>query len=197
MKKNALLIILSLLFQASLFAQTNDCKYDKNEVDKFTNKKIIWTKWEHLSQLISREYAPDVRGIVEDSIKQLLVSVNGYSFTYDKPTQARIDSYLVVPSGSKAIFLMEDGKPFELTTANEYHSTGEYKPPNTGDNTSDKFRISWNVALYYKLDINAIKTLAAQGVTTLRIFYKPENHQDYIVAKKKYSSIQNLMNCIK
>jgi hypothetical protein len=195
--KKSITIILMLIFQANLFAQTEECKYDKNEVDKFTNKKIIWTRWEHLSPLISREYAPDVRGIVEDTLKQLLVYVNGYTYTYDKPTQARLDSFLVVPSGSKLIFLMEDGKPFELTTTKEFHSTGEFKPPYTSDNKSDKYRINWQISLFYKLDINAIKTLAAQGVTNVRIFYKPENHQDYTVGKKKYSTLQSLMNCIK
>src|SRR6478609_10298017 len=84
MKKPFLIIILTLLFQAILCAQTNECKYDKNEVDKFTNKKIIWTQWEHLCPLISKDYAPDVRCTVEDTVKQLLFYVNGYSFTYDK-----------------------------------------------------------------------------------------------------------------
>jgi len=194
--KNTFTVILVLLIQSSLCAQTNGCKYDKNEVDKFTNKKIIWTKWEHLSQLISRDYAPDVRCVVDDSTKQLLLGFNGVSFTYDKPTQASLDSFLVVHLGSKAIFLMEDGKSFELTTDKELHSTGEYDPPYTKDNSSDKFKINWHLTLVYNLDINAIKTLAAQGVTTIRIFYKPENHQDYIVAKKKYATIQNLMACI-
>jgi hypothetical protein len=197
MKVNSIITILLVVFHASLCAQSNDCKYDKNEVDKFTNKKIIWTKWEHLSQLISREYAPDIRCIVEDTTKQLLISVNGYSFTYDKPTQGQLDSFLVVLSGSKAIFLMEDGKPVELATAKDCHSTGEFKPPYTGDNSSDKFRISWNIGLYYRLDANAINALAAQGVTTVRIFYKPEDHRDYIVAKKKYNSLQNIIYCIK
>ena len=196
MKKSLLIIILTLLFQASLYAQTNECKYDKNEVDKFTNKQIIWTQWEHLSPLISRDYAPDVRCTVEDTVKQLLFYLNGYSYTYDKPTQSGIDSFIIVPSGSKAILLMEDGKPFELTTDKQIHSTGEYQAPHTGDNTSDKFRLNYHVTLIYKLNIHAIKTLAAQGVTTIRIFYTSENHQDYTVAKKKYYTIQNLMNCI-
>ncbi len=197
MQKKSFTIIMALLLHACLFAQPDDCKYDKNEIDKFTNQKIVWTKWERLAPLISREYAPDVRCIIQDSIKQLIVSVSEYSTTYDKPTQGYLDSFIIVPAGSKAIFLMEDGKPFELKTAKECHSTGEYKPPHTGDNTSDKYAINFRVVLMYGLDINAIKTLSAQGVTTLRIFYKPENHQDYTVAKKKYATLQNLMNCIR
>ncbi len=125
------------------------------------------------------------------------MSVSGYSNTYDKPTQGHLDSFIIVPAGSKAIFLMEDGKPFELTTPKEYHSTGEFTPPRTGSNSSDKYVINWRIALIYDLDINAIKTLSGQGVTTVRIFYKPENHQDYTVAKKKYATLQNLMNCIR
>ena len=197
MQKKTFIIIMALLFHAGLFGQTGDCKYDKNEIDKFTSKKIIWTKWEHLSPLISREYAPDVRCIVEDSLTQLIVAVSGYSETYDKPTQGRLDSFIIVPAGSKAIFLMEDVKPFELSTAKEYHSTGEYTPPRTGSNSSDKYVINYRIALMYDLNNSSIKTLSGQGVTTLRIFYKPENHQDYTVAKKKYATLQNLMNCIR
>jgi hypothetical protein len=196
MKKNSLLIILILIFQTSLYAQTSECQYDKNEVDKFTNKKVIWTKWEHLSPLITRDYAPDVRCTVEDTVKQLLFYINGYWLSNDKPTQAGIDNYLIVPQGSKTILLMEDGKTVELIAEQEFHSTGDYMLPRSNGNATDQFRINYHLALMYKLNDNVIKTLGGQGATGIRIYYKSENYHDYTIGKKKYATIQTLMKCI-
>ncbi len=196
MKKNLMVIILAVLFHTSLLAQSSECQYDRNEVDKFTNKKIIWTKWEHLSPLISREYAPDVRGVVEDTVKQILFYVNKYHFTNDKPTEEGINNYIVVPPGAKALLLLENGKTLELTTDKEIHSTGNYDLPRRGGNNSDQFRINYHVTMMYRLTKDAIKTLAGAGVTNIRIYYKAENFEDYTVAKKKTATVQNLMNCI-
>lgn len=196
MKKH-LLIILLLLCQASLYAQTGECEYDKNEMDKFTNKKVVWTKWGHLAPLISRDYAPDVRGVVEDTVKQLIFLVSNVVFTNDKPSVEKIEQYRVVPPGSKALLLLENGKTVELVTDTELHSRGNYDLPRKGGNSTDQYRVNYSVALIYKLTEDAMKTLASQGVTNLRIYFKPDVYEDYTVGKKKYATIQNLVACLR
>lgn len=183
---------------ATISAQNNDCKYEKNELDKFTHKKIVLTKWEYLTTLLGnmKEYVPSVRCLKEDTLKQLILNIDGNYFTSFKPTKEEIDSAIVVPIGSKAVFLMEDQKSVELTITKNLNSNGDYTSPYTGDNKSEKFRVHWNIDIYYPLDNNAIKAFTSQGATAIRVFFKNNKYTDYNIHKKKYGAIQHLMNCI-
>ena len=196
--KKLITSICVILAVAGASAQNDDCKYDKNELDKFTHKKIVWTKWEKLTILfaVTRDYVPSVRCTQEDTLKELVVYVDGYYFTNFKPTKEEIDSNLVIPAGSKIMILMEDQKTVELATAKQLNSTGEYTSPYTGDNRSEKFRVYWHLGISYPLNDNAIKALSAQGATAMRVFLKNDKYTDYNIHKKKYGTLQHLMTCI-
>lgn len=199
MKKLSTSTCVLLLLATNIFAQNDECKYDKNEVDKFTNKKVIWTKWERLQPLISRDFAPDVRCTIQDTLKQLLVSMEGTDKIYEKPTNEFLENYIVVPIESKAMLLLEDNKPFELNTAKECRASCTYQPvyTNSSNTSVNYYSLSWRLVIFYPLNTVAIQKLSSQGATEMRVYFKPEKYQDYKISKKKYSIIQNLVNCIK
>ncbi len=179
-------------------SQNSDCKYDKNEVDKFTHKKILWTKWEKLTTLFGnlKEYVPQVRFVKEDTLKQLILFVDGYYYTNFKPTKEDIDSAKIIPAGSKLIILLEDQKSYELATAKPLNSSGDYVSPYTGDNKSEKYQVHWHIGIQYPLDEFAIKMLLAQGATAMRVYFGKDTYSDYNIHKKKYNTFQQLISCI-
>ena len=65
MKKTSTILVLAILMVVAIktSAQKTDCKYEKNEIDKFTKSQVLQTKSHRLTPFISSEGSLDVSAL--------------------------------------------------------------------------------------------------------------------------------------
>lgn len=155
MKKNICLI---LLLTSSLF-YSQDCKYQRNEVDQFTKNKVVETKFEWLAEQTGYSL------LKVDSVKFLKLYVESFKvfsikdgaklmFLTDKeePITIVFPKYDISKRGTSSEFYIsetitlsdEDFKRFqnEKITKVRYYTTEGYIEKNIKEKRANKFRES-------------------------------------------------------
>ncbi|MBI2722926.1 MAG: hypothetical protein HYX39_12195 [Bacteroidetes bacterium] len=173
MKKIILTLFTGSILLGNAFAQKADCKYQTDETDKFTKKKILWTKWDNFTKFLGPSAL--VCGIAEGDKKY-----------HD------LNNSLVVPSGSKIMILLGDQSTVELKTGQETKGSSSYEAPGSGNNNTDKYFVSTTTTIKYILDDSAIKTLITKNPTSVRVETANGNY-DYEFGKKDF---EDAINCI-
>jgi hypothetical protein len=105
MKKITLFIFLLI----ACFANAQDCKYSKNEVDKFTKKTILATEWQQMSFYFS------VATIKMDSTIYLYLYINNQSDAFSIPDGAEI--YLLLENDTVVTLNALEGKVADYKTS--------------------------------------------------------------------------------
>ncbi len=191
--KKTFLIIIAFIITLQAVAQKSDCKYSRNEVDKFTKVKILVTKPQRFTKFF--DAAAYVYGVAEGDKKSLGVQIVTKKYIANKPSQADLDEAVVVPKGSKLIILLEDENTSELTTDTTYNGSSIFDSPKSGGNGSNGYMIITTTAIKYPVNETSLKVLTSKAVKSVRVAIGSANY-DYDFAKKETGAVQDLLKCI-
>ncbi len=182
MKKSILTLLTLALFTMCATAQNKDCKYEIDEVDKFTKQKLLKTRWERLSPFIS-SVELQASGYEVDSTKFL---------RFELTVQSARNVY--VPKDGKLMILMGDGSTLTLIATEDWKGKVFDNRPNARGEVTQYTKIFVN----YPLANDDLKKL--QGPTTsLRLYFingdDRESHIDIDFGKKRMDILSSMMKC--
>ena len=185
-------ILLSLSLASTLSFGQN-CKYEKNETDKFTKKKVVITKSEKVF------YTLNTSGFY--TVKQ---DGENYYIEFDYLVQtsfsgtSNADKNISIKQNDQLMFLLENDEVVTLMSSNTVQT--EMKP-----NMASQL-VNWELNdVTYPITLEQLKTLQSAKTKTLRIYrtigYDAQNigQQDYMDVEIKNASqddIQKLINCV-
>lgn len=187
------LIILAFIITSKVVAQNSNCKYSRNEIDKFTKVKILVTKPQRFTKFLDA-YA-SIYGVAEGDKKSLGVQIVTKKYLANKPSQVDLDEAVVVPKGSKIIVLLEDESTLELTTDTTYNGSSIFENPRTGGNGSNGYQIITTTAIQYPVNETSFKALTSKAAKSVRVTIGNANY-DYNFAKKETAAVQDVLRCI-
>lgn len=188
-----ILLFAMLIPVISAYAQKSDCKYQTDDVDKFSKKKILWTKWDNFTKLLGPSAL--VCGISEGDKKYLGIRLLTSRKLPDKPSKSDLDDALMIPAGSKIILLLADQSTIELKTEKDSKGKSTYDPPKTGNNQTDKYVVNTTTDIFYTLDANSIKIFTTKEINSARVETGNGNF-DYEFGKKDHADFLNAIKCV-
>jgi len=160
-------LLTAAILLTSVAAGAAECKYKQNELDPFTDEKIVLTKWKTFrptgNQAVNHGW---MAGAIEHgkTFLALRIGLVGY---HTQPT---------VPEGGKLLILMADDSIVELSAYEEVKLSG------------------WLAVVKYELDENTLAALTAQGTTDIRVSTKYDEH-DFSFGKKPTTRMQFVLGC--
>ncbi|KAA9340111.1 hypothetical protein [Adhaeribacter soli] len=165
-----LMLIFALFLTTDLIAQ--NCKFEKNEVDKFTHKKVI----------ITEPYM-----IWRDSWSGSNMTVQGYKSDSLKWIRFRYSSTSIfsIHQKSKLILLFEDGSTVDLFNIESIVAD----PIHAGSMTR------WVAFVSYGFTDDIEKKILSKKITSIRL-YTADGYIDKEVKGKDSNSFKDAINCI-
>ena len=189
MKHNFLAALCLLSFSA--FSQ--NCKYEKNEIDKFTKKKVIITKSEKVFYTLNTSGFYTVKQDGENYYVEFDYLVQT-SFSGTSTAEKNIS----IKQNDQLMFLLENDEIVTLVSSNTVQT--QMKPNMTSQ------LVNWELNdVSYPITLEQLKTLQSAKTKTLRIYrtigYDAQNigQQDYMdvdIKKASQDDIQKLINCL-
>lgn len=189
MKYQILTAITILCFTAS----AQNCKYEKNEIDKFTKKKVIVTKSEKIFATLNTSGFYTVK---QDG--------DSYNIEFDYLVQtsfsgtSNADKNITIKQGDQLMFLLDNDEVVTLSSSKTVQT--EMKP-----NMATQL-INWELNdVSYQVTKEQLSTLQSAKTTTLRIYrtigFDGQNlgQQDFMdvdIKKGNQDAIQNLILCV-
>jgi len=186
-------IFLAALCMLSFNAFSQNCKYEKNEIDKFTKKKVVITKSEKVF------YTLNTSGFY--TVKQ---DGENYYIEFDYLVQtsfsgtSNAEKNISIKQNDQLMFLLENDEIVTLVSANTVQT--QMKPNMTSQ------LVNWELNdVSYPISLEQLKTLQSAKTKTLRIYrtigYDAQNigQQDYMdvdIKKASQDDIQKLINCL-
>jgi hypothetical protein len=161
-------LLITALLLTNVGAGATECKYKKNELDPFTDEKIVLTKWKTFrptgNQAVNHGW---MAGAIEHgkTFLALRIGLVGY---HTQPT---------IPEGGKLLVLMADDSIVELAAYESVKLT------------------SWSVVVKYELDAETLEALTAQGTTDIRVSTIHDEH-DFSFGKKPTTRMQFVLGCL-
>jgi hypothetical protein len=169
MKANLIIaLVLSFLFELTLFAQ---CKYERNEVDDMTNKKVVITR----PSLMINQFLGS--GLLIKS-----AYMDGLFFLNLQYSKAAVGIFRIEKQ-AKIIFKFEDNSLMELE--------------NTEDIIAEMLAgDTWNATFNLALNDKNIEMLQKGRIIKIRI-YTSKGIDDMEIKAKNQDNIINMLKCIK
>jgi hypothetical protein len=198
------LALAAIVFVTQASANAADCKFEKNELDKFTKVKIVQTEWDRLTTgpKFFSPFAVYTSIRVKDDKTFLGIKLAMTEHDKYRPRAYQLNNRFTIAEGAELLLLMADGSIVELRTPTGMKINATYQDPKNMEYIED-FQIESAGALEYALDEATIAALAAQEVTHLRIagltrYGNPYNtYFDVWVREKMMGSIRKAVNCAK
>ncbi len=164
------ILTLLLILGGSLMSFAQDCKYEVEELDKFTKEETKVTKhevlWNHL--------------VTGDNLSIKAKSVNGEKSLLFRNSER--DAFNIKVD-SKAIFLFSDDETLTLDAEKDAESIYQ---------KADK---RWVCNFSYKLSEEQAALLSKKTVTDIRI-YTAEGHLEKAIKDERQGNIKSIMRCI-
>ncbi|KKN74653.1 hypothetical protein LCGC14_0388550 [marine sediment metagenome] len=156
--------LLVLLFPTLLFAQ--DCKYKRNEVDKFTKTKVIQTKG--VKVLYGLTDYTLISGLVLNEYKYLRVSLSTHTLTSFR-------------KNSKFMLMFESDSVITVT------AIANSKASHAGD--------MWFTHVNYLITKEQLDYLSSNKIVTIRL-YSSDGYIEDNIKNKRALSLQKDLKCI-
>lgn len=188
--KNQLIVLLTL-FSFSVFAQ--NCKYEKNEFDKFTKKKVVVTKSEKVFTSLNTSGFYTVKQEDENFFIEFDYLVQtSFSGT------SKAETNIAIKEKDQLMFLLENDEVITLVSSSTVQT--QMKP-----NMASQL-VNWELNdVTYPITLDQLKTLQSAKTKTLRIYrtigYDAQNigQQEYMdvdLKKGDQDDIQMLIQCV-
>jgi hypothetical protein len=183
-------------------ANAADCKYEKNELDKFTKIRIIETDWERLSSLPGFFASFAAYASVRTKGDEKFLSMKFSATEHDKyrPREYELRNRFTIAEGAPLKLLLGDGSIVELQSVRGVNVNARFTDP--GDMTYiEEYQIDSKWSVEYVLDESAIAALSAQDVTHMRIegvtkYADPyDNRFDVWLREKMAGYVRNALEC--
>ena len=163
-----LMIILMMCFNFMAIGQ--DCKYERNEKDKFTGKVVRETK---MAPVYANKLDPQSKSMFfiflqVDSINYLSVS-KWYS------------DIISVSKGDKLMMIFQDGESVSLECL-------KYS-------IADSYSGKWNINIDYYIPKEILKSLQTKNITDIRIYTTTGYFEESVLIKQS-EKIKVLANCV-
>ena len=210
MLKTSKLFVYSLCVFSTVaaLAQNGDCKYSKNENDKFTKKKIMQTKSYELTPMISIGNTLYASAQSIDGEKSLLIDFNTKKSISikGKPTDDILSNQVRVPAGSKLMILLGDENTVTLDAKEDFSGKTTYTSSTQQGVTAfskptTTYELNTTTTVKYLLSDESIQLLTKQSSNSLRMYYiDAENKEQYFdcdFGKKKTNTLSNMIGCVK
>jgi hypothetical protein len=186
-------VLLTISAVISMNSYAQNCKYEKNEIDKFTKKKVVITKSEKVF------YTLNTSGFY--TVKQ---DGENYYIEFDYLVQtsfsgtSNAEKNISIKQNDQLMFLLENDEVVTLVSSNTVQT--QMKP-----NMASQL-VNWELNdVSYPITLEQLKTLQSAKTKTLRIYrtigYDAQNigQQDYMdveIKKASQDDIQKLSNCV-
>ena len=188
--KNQLIVLLTF-FSFSVFAQ--NCKYEKNEIDKFTKKKVVVTKSEKVFTSLNTSGFYTVKQEDENFFIEFDYLVQtSFSGT------SKAETNITIKEKDQLMFLLENDEVITLVSSSTVQT--QMKPNMASQLVNCELN---DVA--YPITLDQLKTLQSSKTKTLRIYrtigYDAQNigQQEYMdvdLKKGDQDDIQMLIQCV-
>ena len=188
--KNYILLSLTL---ASTISFGQNCNYEKNEIDKFTKKKVVETKREKLFGTLNSSGFYTVKQEGDNFYLEFDYLVQS-SFS----GASRVATNIAVKEKDQLMFLLENDEVVTLESSSTVQS--QMKP-----NLSSGL-VNWELNdVKYPITLEQLKTLQSAKTTTLRIYrtigFDAQNigqqeSMDVDIKKASQDDMQQMIQCV-
>ena len=162
------------------------CKFREDMDDMFSGAPTLRTAWNKNDGVIS--------AVSEPGEQWLEVRVSYSRKSKFLPTQAELDTAMVVEKGANLEITLKDGSVVELPALEKVRgSMGIGYPYQSGNNDYATFV---SLKPRYALSESAISALAAQKATRVRV-HGANQYQDITIPKKGYKQIKEAVTCLR
>jgi len=190
----------------SATANAAKCKYEDDEVDKFTNVRTVQSKQKLLTSMMSAfgrapkgphaVYAGNVTAGFEGDDYFLEMRILVETYIPDKPPRYELENAIVVPEDSHLLILMADGNIERLPVSRAYSFNSEFVPPNgPGNSSKNDYWKSTEAHINYALDEHMMTVLTSQDATNMRI-EAGEDYYDIKIQKKSRGDMAEVIGCV-
>lgn len=153
-----------------IFCIGQECRYEKNEIDKFTKSKILKTKWTGLWSTLRSGLAFKALRINDTKYLELCYSAS---------------SIYSINEGSELMFLMNNDSVVKLIA-----DESKIADPHTSS-----YGTTWSIAVDYYLPESDYKVLLNGIVKTIR-FYTPDGYIEKEIKMKRSKNLNKILKCI-
>ena len=195
-----LLAALTVLIIAAIpAANAKECRYSKNEIDDFTNEKLLTTKW-HLFhtaiQTTGFAYASGITVGDRDYLAIRIATEETLSYELDDD---ELRTRFVVPEGASLLILLADDTIVELPA--QQQATGVARSSSadsrdSGNSLEVRYEVKLDAVIRYSLNASAFEALSSQTATHVRLTTNSGDH-DFEVHDKLTDEIQKAVLCLK
>ncbi len=186
MKRNLVVIFALTTLMCGEAVLAAKCKFREDMDDMFSGAPTLRTAWNKNDGVIS--------AVEEPGEQWLEVKVSYSRKSKFLPTQAELDTAMVVEKGANLEVTLKDGSVVELPALEMVKgSTGIGYPYQSGNNEYATFV---NLTPRYALSESAISALAAQNATRVRV-HGQNQHQDITIPKKGFKQIKEAVTCLR
>lgn len=198
MSRTGTIVFIIAVLLTGQTAGAADCKYQKNETDKFTKVVTRWTKWNpvtstwHLSKI---HHVPYVSVYTVDDDAQLLIKIETLIQEQTPPDELYLEEYLVITEGAPLLIVMEDGNTIELPALNYVRAvTHTEEDMAEGPDSVTMFRTTGTAIIKYRLHDAAQSALAGQSVRSISVTTDNSNF-DFEMHKKSVDDFATAIKC--
>jgi len=194
-----IIITLSLaivLFLGSPAADAEKCKYQMNELDSFTQEKLVWTKWKSFTPYGNQvTHHGWLSAFSRDEAKLLVLKIVLVEHTSDQPSASYLDGRLIIPQDAKLLMHMADDTTIELAAREQAIGSSRVTPPGEISNRGTGYIVKTTAVINFELNPDTINALMAQGTTDMSISARSRDHY-YPFGKKPTDKFQFALGCI-
>ena len=175
------------------------CKYQENVTDKFTKVVTRWTKWNELMNGWTRnfrDYSPIISVHSFDGDVQLRLKIEYFVQKSEEPAGIDLEDVIYVLEDAPLLIMMSDKSVTRLTAMTEVRTDAYVIPPEEQHTQeSNMYYRKASAVIKFALDEEAMKTLASQPATKLRLTMANKD-LDFDVHKKSVDDLRSAIQCV-
>jgi hypothetical protein len=184
--------VVAALASGSVWAA--DCKFDTDEVDKFTKVRTLVTRRNSLESFwgdTSKDEQKDiyVSAYYRDGYQALNLQIMFTRYVDRMPPSYELRNAIVIPKNSPLLVMMADGNIVTLNSL--YPIDADARATYTSIGVS----IDSGASIYYPLNDELIAALSSQAAAKIRV-QAADMHYDFEVHEKSRDDIGNAIRCV-
>ena len=186
MKRNLIAIFAIMTLLAGEAVLAAKCKFREDTNDMFSGVPTLRTAWNKNGGIVSA---------VKESGQQWLEVKLSYSrISKFLPTQAELDTAIVVAKGANLEVTLKDGTLVELPAIETVQGSSSIGYPYDGGNNDYVTHV--HAKFRYALSASTVDALASQNASKIRI-QGISQFRDIRIPKKGFKQIKEAVNCLR
>ena len=197
MRKIVFTVALVIALAASEAASGADCNYEQNEIDLFTQERLVTTRWDQMTSLVD-EFFNDVFATTstisvataqKGAREYLAIQLQIDTKSVHEPSVRALQYEFVVPKGSPLSITLADGSTARLFTEQEYLGK-------TRSILEDRsYLLKTTATIFYTLNATTADALTSQGASDVSVSTARGTHQ-FEIGSKSFDDIRQAIQCM-